>query len=60
LPLNGAAHHRSSFAFGLAQARDTIALFPLTALLEQFNSLKAFKNVSFPAQSGSRAQTTML
>jgi hypothetical protein len=46
--------------FGLAQARDSLALFPLTPFLEDFQTLIALEDIPFAAQSGSRAQTPML
>jgi len=49
-----------SFAFGLAQAGNAVAGFPLTAFLEQFQALKALEHVSFTAQGGGGAQTPML
>jgi hypothetical protein len=48
------------FAFGLAKAGDAVARFPLAAFFEKFEALKAFEHVSFPAQSGGRAQAAML
>jgi hypothetical protein len=50
----------SGFPFGLAQAGDAVALFPLAALLEQFQALETLQNVPFSAQGGRRAQTSML
>jgi hypothetical protein len=47
-------------AFGLAQPGNAVALFPLTAFLEQFQSLKALQYVSFAAQGGGGAQAPML
>ena len=51
---------RLNFAFGLAQARNAVPWFPLAALFQQFQALKAFEHISFAAQGGSRAQTPML
>jgi hypothetical protein len=45
---------------GLAKARDAVALFPLSAFLEDFNALEAFHYVALAAQSGRCAETTML
>ena len=50
----------SGIGFGLAKSGDAVALFPLAAFLENFQALKSFEHIPFPAQSGSRAQTTML
>ena len=50
----------SGFPFGLAQAGDPLALFPLAAFLEQFQALEALQDIPFAAQRGSRAQTPML
>lgn len=46
--------------FGLAEAGDAVAGFPLTAFLEDFDALKALHDVSFAAQSGRGAQAAML
>ena len=35
------------FALGFAKAGDPVALFPLTAFLEEFEALKALQNVPF-------------
>jgi hypothetical protein len=35
------------FRLGLAQARDSIALFPGAAFLEEFNPFKSFQDVAF-------------
>ena len=48
------------FAFGLAQAGDAVAWFPLPAFFEQFNALDALQDVTFAAQSGSGPKTTVL
>jgi len=50
----------SSFPFGLAQACDSVARFPLAPFLQQFETLKAFEDVAFATQVGGRAQTAML
>ena len=47
-------------AFGFAQAGDPVALFPLTAFLQQFQALKPLEHISFAAQGGGGAQATML
>jgi hypothetical protein len=52
--------NQSSVFFGLAQAGDAVALFPLASLLEHLDALEALEDISFAAQSGSGAQTTML
>jgi hypothetical protein len=49
-----------NFGFRFAQARYAVSLFPLPALLEQLDALKAFQNVSFRAGRAGRAQTAML
>ena len=49
-----------SVRFRLAQPGDPFALFPLAASLQYFEALKTFEHIPFAAQSGSRAQTTML
>ena len=51
---------RLGFAFGLAEAGDAVARFPLAAFLEEFEALKAFEHVSFTAQSSGCAQAAML
>jgi hypothetical protein len=48
------------FRLRLAQARDTVAGFPLAALLEEFGALKTFENIALAAQGGRRAETAML
>jgi hypothetical protein len=50
----------SAFGFGLAQAGDAIAFFPLAAFFEQRDAFKAFQHVPLAAEDGRRAQTTML
>ena len=50
----------SHFPFGLAQAGDPVAGFPLAPFLEQFNPLEALEHIPLAAQGGSRAQTAML
>jgi hypothetical protein len=47
-------------SLGFAQAGNPIARLPLAAFLEQLKALKAFKDVSFAAQSGGCSQTPML
>jgi hypothetical protein len=51
---------KSGFRLGLPETGDPIAVFPLTAFLEQFRALKTLEHISFAAQRGSRAQTPML
>src|SRR5437016_2005650 len=46
----------SGVFFRLAQPSDPFAWFPLAALLEQFQTFKAFQDISFAAQGGRRAQ----
>jgi hypothetical protein len=48
------------FRLGLAETSDPVAIFPLAAFLEQFRALKTLEHISFAAQRGSRAQTSML
>jgi len=48
------------FRLGLTQTGDPVSVFPLAAFLEQFRTLKTLEHIPFAAQSGSRAQTTML
>jgi hypothetical protein len=50
----------SGFAFGFPQPGNPVAGFPLTALFQKFQALKALKDVSFATQGGGGAQTTML
>ena len=45
----------SGFSFGLAQTCNPLALFPLPSFLEQFQALKTFEHVAFPAQGSRRA-----
>jgi hypothetical protein len=54
------APKQSGFALGLAQAGNPVARFPLAAFLEQFDALETLEHVTFTAQGGSRAETTML
>jgi hypothetical protein len=51
---------KSGFRLGFAQAGNPVSVFPLAAFLEQFRALKTLEHIPFAAQSGSRAQTTML
>jgi hypothetical protein len=48
------------FRFGLAEAGDAVAGFPLAAFLEEFGALKTLEHITFAAQCGGRAQTAML
>ena len=50
----------SGVGFGLAQAGDLVARFPLVASLEHLDAFKAFEHVSFCAGGAGRAQTPML
>jgi len=54
--------YRGALSLGLcfAQPRNTVAILPLAAFLEQFRPLKALEHIPFAAQCGSRAQTPML
>jgi hypothetical protein len=45
---------RLSVRFGLTQTGDAFAFFPLASLFQQFQPLKAFQDIPFAAQSGSR------
>jgi hypothetical protein len=53
-------HHFLRFGLGFAQAGDAVAVFPLTAFLEQFRAFKTLEHIPFAAQHGGRAQTSML
>ena len=48
------------FRLGLAETRDAVAVFALTAFFQQFRAFKTFQHVPFSTQSGGRAQTRML
>ena len=48
------------FGFSLAQAGDAVAVFPLTALFEHFEALKALKHIPFATEGGCRPQASML
>lgn len=50
----------SGVGLRFAQAGDAVALFPLTALFEDFQALKALEDIAFSAQGGGRAKTAML
>jgi hypothetical protein len=50
----------SGVRLGLPEAGDPVAIFPLTALLEDFDALKALHNIALAAQIGRRAETAML
>ena len=61
----GGASHSLVLAFlrfflGLAKAGDALALFPLAALFEQFETLKALEHITLAAQRRRRPQTPML
>jgi hypothetical protein len=45
---------------GFAQTSDAIALFPLAALLQQFDPFKAFHNVALFSRGARGTQTSML
>jgi hypothetical protein len=46
--------------FGFAEADDTVAVFPLTALFKKRNTLETFEDIALAAKSGRCAQTAML
>jgi hypothetical protein len=50
----------SRFRFRLAETRDTVAVFPLTALLEEFGALKTLEDIALATQGGGRAEAAML
>ena len=50
----------SGVRLGLTETRNPVAVLPLAAFLEQFRALKTLEHISFAAQRGSRAQTSML
>jgi hypothetical protein len=58
--LDSTSRIQSGFRLGFAQAHHAIAFLPLAAFLEQFDALKAFKNISFRTRRAGRAQTSML
>ena len=49
-----------SVGLGLAQTRNAVAVFPLTAFLEDFDALEALHDIAFAAQGGRAAQAAML
>jgi hypothetical protein len=51
---------RLRFALGFAQAGNAFARLPLAPFLKQFETLKAFQNITFAAQGGGCAKTAML
>jgi hypothetical protein len=51
---------RLGFAFGFAQASDSVAGFPLAPFFQKFQSLKSFKHIALPTQGGRRSKTAML
>jgi len=50
----------SDLAFGLSQTGDAVAWLPLATFLHQLHPLKSLEHVTFTAQCGRRAQTSML
>jgi hypothetical protein len=50
----------SDAGLGFAQAGDSIAVFPLAALFEDFDALEALEDVPFCAGSAGGAQAAML
>jgi hypothetical protein len=52
--------HLSGVGFGLAEAGDAVAVFPLAAFLEDFDALKPLEDAAFAAQGGRGAEATML
>jgi hypothetical protein len=51
---------RLGVGFGLAQAGDPVARFPLAAFLENLDPFKSFQNIAFGSRRAGRAQTSML
>ena len=47
-------------AFGLAEAGDAVAGFPLAALFEEFDALEALEDVAFGASGAGGSETAML
>ena len=52
--------HVLNVRFGFAEADDTVAVFPLTALFKKRNTLETFEDIALAADNGRRAQTAML
>ena len=50
----------SSFRLGLPETKATIALFPLTALLKQIDTLKTLQDVTLGRNLAGTSQTAML
>jgi hypothetical protein len=50
----------SGVRFGFAEAGDAVATLPLTALFKKRDTLETFEDIALAAESGRRAQTTML
>jgi hypothetical protein len=50
----------SNVGFGLAQAGNAVARFPLAAPLKHFQSFEALEDIPFAAQSSGCAQAAML
>ena len=48
------------FAFGLAQAGDPLALFPLSPLFEDGDTFKPFQDIALGARGARGTQTSML
>jgi hypothetical protein len=48
------------FGLGFTETGDPVAVFALTAFLQEFSALKTLENIAFAAQSGRCAQAAML
>ena len=46
---------RSGFRLGLAETRDAVAFFPLTALFEEFGAFETLEDIALATQGGCRA-----
>jgi hypothetical protein len=50
----------SGVGLGLTETGDTVAVFPLTPFLEDFDALKAFHDVALSTEGGSGAEAAVL
>lgn len=50
----------SSLRLGLAKTGDAVAVFALTALLEEFGAFKTLEDVALATEGGSGAQAAVL
>lgn len=51
---------QSSVWLGFAETRNAVAVFPLTAFLEDFRAFETLENIALAAKGGRCTETTML